>query len=95
MTPRPEHNSSWELDQLHRDEITVAMNWVIRICQEIIRDYSHKTFWVPTGSPTSTPPTMDHLIESATGVLNKLQRQLNCAETIVSSAEQERAKRQR
>ncbi|MFE5124563.1 hypothetical protein [Streptomyces sp. NPDC056669] len=62
MTPRTENNISPELDQLHRDEITVAMNWVIRTCQDIIRDHSHKTFWVPTGTPTGKALTTDHLI---------------------------------
>jgi len=95
MTHRPEHNDGWDLDQLHRDEITVAMNWVIRTCQEIIRDHCHKTFWTPTGTATGTTPTTEHLIQSArTDVLNKLQRQLDGAESIISIAEHERAKRQ-
>ncbi|MET7933292.1 hypothetical protein [Streptomyces sp. NPDC005322] len=95
MTPRPDRNDGRDLDQLHRDEITVAINWVIRTCQDIIRESSHKTFWVPTGTSTGTAPTTDHLIQSArTDVLNKLQHQINGAESIISIAEHERAKRQ-
>ncbi|EFL24478.1 hypothetical protein SSOG_04192 [Streptomyces himastatinicus ATCC 53653] len=95
MTPRPHNNGSRDLDQLHRAEITVAMNWVIRTCQEIIRDHCHKTFWVPTGTSTGTTPTTDHLINSArTDVLNRLRHQIDGAETIISIAEHERAKRQ-
>ncbi|NEW71465.1 hypothetical protein [Streptomyces rhizosphaericus] len=94
MTHRPERNDGWDLDQLHRDEITVAMNWVIRTCQDIIRECSHKTFWTPTGTSTGTAPTTDHLIHSArTDVLNKLRHQLDGAEAIISNAEHERAKR--
>ncbi|MFJ1993696.1 hypothetical protein [Streptomyces asiaticus] len=44
MTAHPEINGGSDLDRLHHDEITVAMNWVIRTCQDIIRDHSHKTF---------------------------------------------------
>ena len=62
MTPRPEPNDSSDLDQLHRDEITVAMNWVIRTCQDIVRDHSHRSFWTPTAPSTGTTPTTDHLI---------------------------------
>jgi len=95
MTPRPEHNDGWDLGQLHRDEITVTMNWVIRTCQEIIRDHCHKTFWVPTGTSAGTTPTTDQLINSArTDVLNRLRHQLDSAESIITNAEHERAKRQ-
>ncbi|MET7766779.1 hypothetical protein ABZS71_34165 [Streptomyces sp. NPDC005393] len=95
MTSRPKHNDGWDLDQLHRDEITVTMNWVIRTCQEIIRDHCHKTFWVPTGTSTGAPTT-DHLIDSArTDVLNKLRHQIDGAESIISNAEHERTKRKR
>ncbi|WP_244320782.1 hypothetical protein [Streptomyces melanosporofaciens] len=74
----------------------MAMNWVVRTCQEIVRDYSHKVFWVPAGTPTGTAPTTAHLINSArTDVLNKLQRQVSGAEAIISYAEEERAKRKR
>ncbi|MET7766916.1 hypothetical protein ABZS86_16740 [Streptomyces sp. NPDC005355] len=91
---RPKYNDGWDLDQLHRDEITVTMNWVIRTCQEIIRDHCHKTFWLPTGTPTGTAPTTDHLIHSArTDVLNKLRRQIDGAESIINNAENERTKR--
>ena len=94
MTPRPDHNDGWDLEQMHRDEITVAMNWVIRTCQEIIRDCSHKTFWVPTGTTTGAAPTAEQLIESArVNVLNKLQNQINGAQNIISNAEHERTKR--
>ncbi|MGW2329264.1 hypothetical protein ACWC5C_26385 [Streptomyces sp. NPDC001700] len=94
MTSHPERNDGSDLDQLHRDEITVTMNWVIRTCQEIIRDHCHKTFWVPTGTSTGTTPTTDHLINSArTDVLNRLRHQLDGAESIISNAEHERAKR--
>lgn len=94
MTPRSVNNRDWELEQLHRYEITVTMNWVIRTCQEIIRGSSHKTFWVPTGTPAGTAPTMDHLIHSARSeVLNRLQNQINGAESIISNVEHERAKR--
>lgn len=96
MTAQREHTHGCDLDQLHRDEITVAMNWVIRTCQDIIRDHSHKTFWVPTGTPTGATPTTDHLIDSArTDVLNKLRRQIDGAEAIIGNAERERAKRKR
>ncbi|MER7873018.1 hypothetical protein ABTY63_05545 [Streptomyces solisilvae] len=96
MTVRRGHAHGRDFDQLHRDEITVAMNWVIRICQDVVRDHSHKTVWVPTGTPTGTTPTMDHLIDSArTDVLNKLRRQIDGAEAIIGNAEHERAKRQR
>jgi hypothetical protein len=92
VTPRPDNNDGQDLDQLHRDEITVAMNWVIRTCQDIIRECSDKTFWTPTGTSTGTAPTADHLIQSArTDVLNKLQHQIDGAESIISNAEQERA----
>ena len=94
MTPRREHNDSSDLDQLHRDEITVAMNWVIRTCQDIVRDHSHRSFWTPTATPTGTTPTTDRLINSArTDVLNRLRHQLEGAESIISIAEHERAKR--
>ncbi|MBP8534955.1 hypothetical protein [Streptomyces sp. MK37H] len=93
MTAHPEISGASDLDQLHRDEITVTMNWVIRTCQDIIRDHSHKTFWAPAGTSTGTAPTTDHLIESArTDVLNKLRRQLDGADAIISNAEHERAK---
>ncbi|WP_275558932.1 hypothetical protein [Streptomyces sp. 5-6(2022)] len=94
MTTHPEINGGSDLDQLHRDEITVTMNWVIRTCQDIVRDHSHKTFWVPAGAATGAAPTTDHLIDSArTDVLNKLRRQIDGADAIIRNAEQERAKR--
>ncbi|QLH23092.1 hypothetical protein [Streptomyces sp. Rer75] len=93
MTPQPDNDRY--LDQLHRDEITVAMNWVIRTCQDIVREWSHRSFWTPTGIPTGTTPTTDHLIHSArTDVLNKLRHQIDGAEAIITNAEHERAKRQ-
>lgn len=93
MTPRPDDNSSSGLDQLHRDEITVAMNWVIRTCQDVVRECSHRSSWTPTGTPTGATPTTDHLIHSArTDVLNKLRHQLDGAETIITNTERERAK---
>ena len=96
MTPCPDDNSSRDLDQLHRAEITVAMNWVIRTCQDIVRDHSHRSFWTPTATPTGTTPTTDHLINSArTSVLNRLRHQLHGAGAIITSAEHERTKRQR
>ncbi|MGV9849939.1 hypothetical protein ACWDWU_14370 [Streptomyces sp. NPDC003442] len=96
MTVHSETNSSSDLDRLHRDEITVAMNWVIRTCQDIIRDHSHKAFWVPTGTATGATPTTEDLIESArTDVLSKLRRQIDGTEAIINSAEHERTKRQR
>ncbi|AEM88139.1 hypothetical protein [Streptomyces violaceusniger] len=96
MTARRDHHHGCNLDRLHRDEITVAMNWVIRTCQDIIRAHSHKTFWVPSGTATGAAPTTDHLIESARAdVLGKLRRHIDGAESIISSAEQERAKHQR
>ncbi|GAA1089083.1 MULTISPECIES: hypothetical protein [Streptomyces violaceusniger group] len=33
MTAHPEINGGSDPDRLHRDEITVTMNWVIRTCQ--------------------------------------------------------------
>lgn len=96
MTAGRETNDGWDLDQLHRDEITVAMNWVIRACQDIIRECSHKTFWIPSGTVTGTTPTTDHLIKSArTDVLNKLRHQIDSVERIISIAEHERTKRKR
>ncbi|WP_062012524.1 hypothetical protein [Streptomyces hygroscopicus] len=92
MTAEPDHNDGCD-DRLHRDEITVAMNWVIRICRDIIRDHSHKMNWVPTSTPTGTAPTTDHLIQSArTDVLGQLQRQIDSVEAIISNAEHERVK---
>ncbi|MFF4478409.1 hypothetical protein ACFY1A_15515 [Streptomyces sp. NPDC001520] len=96
MTAQRDHQHGCNLEQLHRDEITVAMNWVIRTCQDIIRDHSHKTFWVPTGTASGTAPTTDGLIESARAdVLGKLRRQIDGAEAIIGNAEHERAQRQR
>ncbi|MBL1096081.1 hypothetical protein [Streptomyces coffeae] len=96
MTSRPETNEGWDLDQLHRAEITIAMNWVIRTCQDIVRECNHKTFWVPSGTVTGTQPTTDHLIKSArTDVLNKLRHQIDGVEHIITIAEHERAKRKR
>ncbi|WP_421108641.1 hypothetical protein [Streptomyces sp. NEAU-S77] len=93
MTPQPDNDRY--LDQLHRDEITVAMNWVIRTGQDIVRAYSHKSFWAPAGTPTGTAPTADHLIDSARAdVLNRLRHQLDGADAIITNAEHERAKRQ-
>ncbi|AQW51646.1 hypothetical protein [Streptomyces violaceusniger] len=42
MTAQRGHHHGCDLDQLHRDEITVAMNWVIRTCQDIIREHSRR-----------------------------------------------------
>ncbi|WP_432587765.1 hypothetical protein ABVG11_20875 [Streptomyces sp. HD1123-B1] len=96
MTPRPETNDGWELDQLHRDEITVAMNWVIRTCLDIVRECSHRTFWIPSGTVTGAQPTADHLIKSArVDVLNKLRHQIDGAERIITIAEHERTKHER
>ncbi|ASQ95406.1 hypothetical protein [Streptomyces sp. 11-1-2] len=97
MTAQRDHqHGCCNLDQLHRDEIAVAMNWVVRICQDIIRDHSHKTFWVPTGTVTGTAPTTDGLIESARAdVLGKLRRQIDGAEAIINNTEHERARHQR
>ncbi|WP_432094059.1 hypothetical protein [Streptomyces sp. bgisy100] len=96
MTRQPDRNDAAEWDQLHRHEITVAMNWVIRTCQMIIRDHSHKTFWVPTGTHAGNTPTTIHLIESARAdVLNKLLHHIHGAESIISNTERERAKRTR
>ncbi|WP_432587364.1 hypothetical protein ABVG11_18000 [Streptomyces sp. HD1123-B1] len=96
MKPGRETNDGWDLDRLHRDEITVAMNWVIRTCQDIVRECSHNTFWVPSGTVTGTQPTTDHLIKSArTDVLNKLRRQVDGVERIITIAEHERTKRKR
>ncbi|WP_432014706.1 hypothetical protein [Streptomyces cucumeris] len=96
MTPRPDQGDGVDLDQLHRDEITVAMNWVIRTCQDIVHECSHRTFWAPSGTATGSQPTTDHLIKSArTDVLNKLRHQIDGAERIITIAEHERAKRKR
>ncbi|MEU5267271.1 hypothetical protein [Streptomyces hygroscopicus] len=96
MTAQSAHHDDRGLRQLHRVEITVAMNWVIRTCQEIIRDHSHQTCWVPTGTPTGTAPTTDDLIQSArTDVLSRLQRQIDGVEAIIGNAERERAQRNR
>lgn len=94
MTAHPEINGGSDLDQLHRDEITVAINWVIRTCQGVVRDHSHKTFWVLTGTATGAAPAMEDLIESArTDVLGKLRRQIDGADAIIiGNAEHERTK---
>ncbi|WAP56806.1 hypothetical protein [Streptomyces sp. S465] len=96
MTAGRDHNDGCDLDRLHRDEITVAMNWVIRACQDVIRDHSRKANWVPISTPTGTAPTTDHLIQSArTDVLGQLQRQIDGVEAIIGNAEHERAKMKR
>ncbi|OMI39107.1 hypothetical protein [Streptomyces sparsogenes] len=91
--PTAGHNDGWEMDQLHRDEITVAMNWVIRTCQQIVRERSHKTFWAPAGTTDSTP-TPEQLMQTAReDVLDKLLRIINGAQCVMKDIEHQRAKR--
>ncbi|MER6139514.1 hypothetical protein ABT174_05570 [Streptomyces sparsogenes] len=90
--PASDRNDGWEMDQLHRDEITVAMNWVIRTCQQIVRERSHKTFWAPAGTTDGTP-TPEQLMQMAREVvLNKLQRIVDGARSVMRQIEHERAK---
>ncbi|MBB5934487.1 hypothetical protein [Streptomyces zagrosensis] len=93
MTTNPTPHNDGEQDELHRYELTVSMNWVIRTCQDIIRNHSHRTFWTPTGSAEGAAST-DHLIRSAReDVLSRLQAHLDGAQAILAAIEHERAKR--
>ncbi|MEU7244356.1 hypothetical protein [Streptomyces sparsogenes] len=92
--PTSGRNDAWELDQLHRDEITVAMNWVIRTCQEIVRNRSHKTFWAPASTSEGTPSPEQLMQTARTDVLDKLQRIIEGAQFVMHQVEHERAKRE-
>ncbi|KAK1180360.1 hypothetical protein B7755_020745 [Streptomyces sp. NBS 14/10] len=87
------NNRDWELEQLHRDEITVAMNWVIRTCQQIVRDRSHKTFWVPADTSEGAPSPEQLIQRAREDVLDKLQRIIDGAQFVMHNVEHERAKR--
>ncbi|MDT0547920.1 hypothetical protein [Streptomyces lonegramiae] len=91
--PTSGRNDGWEMDQLHRDEITVAMNWVIRTCQQIVRDRSHKTFWAPAVTSEGTPSPEQLMQTAHEDVLDKLQRIIDGAQFVMHHIEHERAKR--
>ncbi|MER0244546.1 hypothetical protein AAHZ94_21625 [Streptomyces sp. HSW2009] len=94
MTTQPTPNDDGDQDQRHRYELTTTMNWVIRTCQDIVRNHSHKTFWTPAGSVEEQAST-DHLIRSAReDVLNRLQAQLRGTQSILAAIKHERAARQ-
>ncbi|WP_101254151.1 hypothetical protein [Streptomyces barkulensis] len=79
-----------QTEQLYRYEITAALNAVIRACQDIVTEHSHRGFWTPH---TSTEPTPTHqdLIEAARrDVLNRLQMVIHCAETVAYTIEHDR-----
>lgn len=86
-------NDGWEMDQLHRDEITVAMNWVIRTCQQIVRERSHKTFWAPAGTTEGTPSPEQLMQTAREDVLDKLLRIIDGAQGVMKDIEHQRAKR--
>ncbi|MEK8171802.1 hypothetical protein NKH77_27850 [Streptomyces sp. M19] len=91
-TPTPEGDGipSTDWDELHTAEVTVAMNWVIRTCQDVVRDHSHKIFWTPAGTETGTQ-TPEHLINTARAdVLNRLQRAVHSAQSVIAAIEHER-----
>ncbi|MDW6061535.1 hypothetical protein SAZ11_30325 [Streptomyces sp. FXJ1.4098] len=92
MTPRSENDRDWELEQLHRDEITVAMNWVVRTCQEIVRERGHKTFWAPANIGNGTPSPEQLMQTARQDVLDKLQRIIDGAQFVMHHIEHERAK---
>ncbi|MBN3930154.1 hypothetical protein IQ279_11000 [Streptomyces verrucosisporus] len=82
-----------QTEQLYRYEITAALNAVVRACQDIVTDHSHRGFWAPR---TSTEPTPSHreLIEAARrDVLNRLQTVIHCAETVAYTIEHDRRRR--
>ncbi|ADI08267.1 hypothetical protein SBI_05147 [Streptomyces bingchenggensis BCW-1] len=91
--PTSGRNDAWEMDQLHRDEITVAMNWVIRTCQEIVRNRSHKTYWAPATTSEGTPSPEQLMQTAREDVIDKLQRIIDGAQFVMHHIERERTKR--
>ncbi|MFP8962373.1 hypothetical protein ACLIYP_17720 [Streptomyces nanhaiensis] len=82
-----------QTEQLYRYEITTALNAVVRACQDIVTEHSHRGFWTPH---TSTEPTPTHrdLIEAARrDVLDRLQLVIHCAETVAYTIEYDRQRR--
>ena len=75
-----------ENEQLYRYEITAAMNAVVRACQDVVSEHSHRGFWIPR---TSTDQTTHHeLIEAARrDVLHRLQVAIRAAETVAHAIE--------
>ncbi|MEU4893782.1 hypothetical protein AB0B12_12510 [Streptomyces sp. NPDC044780] len=92
MPPASGRDDGRERDQLHRDEITLAMNWVIRTCQQIVRERSHKTFWAPANTTEGTPSPEQLMQAARKDVLDKLQRIIEGAQFVMEYIEHERAK---
>ncbi|GAA2457331.1 hypothetical protein [Streptomyces macrosporus] len=83
------HDRTAENEQLYRYEITAALNAVVRACQDVVSDHSHRGFWIPRTSSDQT--THQDLIEAARrDVLNRLQVAVQCAETVAYAIERDR-----
>jgi len=81
-----------ENDQLYRYEITAALNAVVRACQDVVAEHSHRGFWIPR---TSTDQATHHeLIEAARrDVLHRLQVAIRAAETVAQDIEHDHQRR--
>jgi hypothetical protein len=85
-----------ENEQLHRYEITTAMNHVIRACQDVVREHSHRGFWTPQGTTDPLAPSHHDLIDQAReDVLNRLQLAVQAAETVAYEIERHRQRLKR
>jgi len=80
------HDRAADNDQLYRYEITAAMNAVVRACQDVVSEHSHRGLWIPRASTDQT--THQELIEAARrDVLHRLQVAIRAAETVAQDIE--------
>ncbi len=85
------HDRAAENDQLYRYEITAAMNAVVRACQDVVSEHSHRGFWIPkTGTDLATPMHQELIEAARRDVLHRLQVAIRAAETVAHAIERDR-----
>ncbi|MFP8886595.1 hypothetical protein [Streptomyces mangrovi] len=87
------HDRAAQNEQLYRYEITAALNAVVRACQDIVTEHSHRGFWTPKTSNEPTPTHQDLIEAARRDVLNRLQTVIHCAETVAYTIEHDRQRR--
>lgn len=80
-----------DIEELYRNEITGAMNAVVRTCRDIVNEHTHRGFWTPTGN---APNHADLINQARARILDKLQMVIDCFNIIAVEIELDRQPRQ-
>jgi hypothetical protein len=77
-------------DEIHRYEVTAAMNSVIRACQDIVWERSHRAVWIPSDVPGRQPSPLALIQSAKRDVLDRLQRVIDAAQVVLREVQRER-----